>query len=129
MRRGDFAWECGDNKNTCFPPIKVVAQYVEKMQQALLETRGLVVTRVLMTSDESEQWYWDEVVARGWHYVDHKREQTVEKLGRWYPSFIDGIHQSMGVGFIGTEGSTMSLVALRRTVDWNHGMGVMVGCV
>lgn len=39
-----------------------------------------------------------------------------------YPALIDAVVQSMGVGFVGTARSTMSLVARRRVEDWNGGV-------
>ena len=40
--------------------------------------------------------------------------------------FVDAVIQSGGVGFLGTRGSTMSLLAMRRTVDWQGGLGKLV---
>jgi hypothetical protein len=45
---------------------------------------------------------------------------------RRYPVLIDAVVQSSGAGFVGTAGSTMSLVALRRTEEWTGGVGIMV---
>ena len=39
---------------------------------------------------------------------------------------IDASIQSMATGLVGTFGSTMSLVAIRRVQDWNNGLGIMV---
>jgi hypothetical protein len=38
-----------------------------------------------------------------------------------YPVFIDAIIQSNGAGFVGTRGSTMSLLASRRVQSWHDG--------
>jgi hypothetical protein len=39
-----------------------------------------------------------------------------------YPIFIDAIIQSNGDGFIGTDRSTMSLLARRRVESWRNGV-------
>lgn len=38
-----------------------------------------------------------------------------------YPLLIDAVIQSMGHGFIGTDRSTMSMVAGRRVESWQNG--------
>jgi hypothetical protein len=38
-----------------------------------------------------------------------------------HPVFIDAIIQSNGAGFVGTRGSTMSNLALRRVQSWHNG--------
>lgn len=35
--------------------------------------------------------------------------------------FLDAIVQSLGAGFVGTDRSTMSLIAERRVRDWYNG--------
>lgn len=35
---------------------------------------------------------------------------------------MDAAAQSLGAGFVGTRGSTMSLMAARRVVDWSGGV-------
>lgn len=128
VRHGDFGGYCQGNKDTCYAPISVLAQNVDTIRNRLQTERGVTLQpeHVLVTSDEKDPNWWAEITQRGWSYVDHTGEQTVKKLGRWYPTVIDGIIQSMGTGFVGNQGSTMSLVALRRVVDWNDGIGVMV---
>ncbi|KAG8906710.1 hypothetical protein FRB99_006308 [Tulasnella sp. 403] len=128
LRRGDFAEYCGNDKETCFPPMSALADAVEEVRQTLRTRRGIEIGKndVVLTSDEKDPMWWASVAELGWKFADHEKEKTVETYGRWYPPFIDAIHQSMGTGFVGTEGSTMSLVALRRVVDWNGGMGKMV---
>ncbi|KIO28492.1 hypothetical protein M407DRAFT_22382 [Tulasnella calospora MUT 4182] len=130
IRHGDFRDYCGDApKEHCMAPVSVIAEAVDEVRASLKSRLGISVssTEVLVTSDEQDPAWWAQIDERGWAHIDHKAEQTVEKLGRWYPTFIDGMHQSMGIGFVGTEGSTMSLLALKRVMDWNGGLGVMVG--
>ena len=40
---------------------------------------------VIMTSDERDPEWWDEVRSLGWLYIDHgpDGEDTSNKLGRW----------------------------------------------
>ena len=46
----------------------------------------------------------------------------VERVLFRYPVFIDAAAQSLGVGFVGTRGSTMSLMAGRRVMSWSGGV-------
>ena len=56
-----------------------------EVQQEIVDRHGVYIpmTRVIMTSDESDQEWWDEVTALGWVRMDHEKEQTVERYGRW----------------------------------------------
>lgn len=38
-----------------------------------------------------------------------------------YPVLIDAVIQSSGVGFVGTDRSTMSILARRRVQSWQDG--------
>lgn len=60
------------------------------MQDELYERKGIRIpmTRVIMTSDESNQTWWDEVTALGWVRMDHDEQRTVERYGRWYVPFV-----------------------------------------
>jgi len=80
----------------------------------------LVVNHVIMTSDEKNATWWEDVVAQGWFQVDHSK--TVEIYGAWYPVLIDAAIQSGGVGFVGTDRSTMSILARRRVQSWQDGV-------
>ncbi|KAG8893832.1 hypothetical protein FRC01_013329 [Tulasnella sp. 417] len=130
IRHGDFKVYCGDTpKEHCMAPVSALANAVDDVRASLKSQLGISVSSsdVLVTSDEEDPAWWAEIDKLGWAHIDHKAERTVEKHSRWYPTFIDAMHQSMGIGFVGTEGSTMSLVALKRVIDWNGGLGVMVG--
>ena len=48
-------------------------------------------------------------------------ESMVNKIFR-YPVLIDAVIQSSGIGMIGMEQSTMSLLAGRRVKDWHNGV-------
>lgn len=103
-----------------------------------------------MTSDESDEAWWNEVAAYGWKRLDHAAEGTVERFTRWYfslplshipkihahicislvlcrhPLIIDSIVQSKGLGFVGTDRSTFSVLSRRRVLDWHDGAVRMV---
>ena len=109
-----------------------------------------------MTSDESDQTWWDEVTALGWVRMDHDEQRTVERYGRWYvpicycsvtstcmrrmimrsrshitlpsrfPVILDAAIQSSGQGFVGTDRSTFSILSRRRVLDWQDGAARMV---
>ncbi|KIM70241.1 hypothetical protein SCLCIDRAFT_102054 [Scleroderma citrinum Foug A] len=122
VRHGDFRSYCNSiPEDQCFASISVIARRVEEVQQELLDRKGIHVTRVIMTSDERDPNWWAEIAKLGWTWVDYAAERTVEKHGKWYPLLLDAIIQSRGAGFVGTEYSTMTTVALRRVQDWSQG--------
>ncbi|KAF8528126.1 hypothetical protein BU17DRAFT_81363 [Hysterangium stoloniferum] len=126
IRHGDFGASCGDNPDECFRPLSDYEGHVTEIM-ASLKLKGITLPshHVLVTSDERRPAWWAQVAALGWRYTDHVREKTEDRYGKWYPSLIDAVAQSMGVGFVGTDHSTMSMVAMRRVKDWNGGEGVM----
>jgi len=77
------------------------------------------VNHVVVTSDERNATWWREVAQLGWFAPDHS--ETKEKYGEWYPVLIDAVIQSQGVGFVGTDRSTMSIIAARRVESWQKG--------
>lgn len=125
IRRGDFANVCKINLNEddlskCFAPLSSIARRVEEVKDELREKKGIIVDNVIMTSDEKDEEWWEDVKKLGWKRIDHS--QTDEKHGRWYPIFIDAAIQSGGMGFVGTDGSTMSVLARRRVESWRDGV-------
>ncbi|KAG8876594.1 hypothetical protein FRB98_007238 [Tulasnella sp. 332] len=77
---------------------------------------------IIVTSDEKNQtWYTSDVAGMGWYYVDHHKEDTANKLGKWWPALIDAAVLSRARGMVGVRRSTMSLVAALRVRDWNNG--------
>ena len=70
--------------------------------------------------------FWAEVRANGWVYFNHTEERTQEKFGEWFVPMIDTVSHSLAAGFVGTGGSTFSLVSARRVEDWNHGPTILV---
>ncbi|KIY47379.1 hypothetical protein FISHEDRAFT_45371 [Fistulina hepatica ATCC 64428] len=120
VRHLDFASYCNDLPlDQCFASLPVIARRVQEVKDELLAERGIVVEHVIMTSDEKNATWWEDVRTMGWATVDHS--QTVELYGGWYPVFIDAVIQSSGVGFVGTARSTMSLMAQRRVESWAEG--------
>ncbi|KAF6766677.1 hypothetical protein DFP72DRAFT_1162239 [Ephemerocybe angulata] len=122
---GDFANWCGDVPITdCFAPLSVIARRIQEVKDELLDRMGIVVENVIMTSDERNETWWDGVRSEGWFQVDHT--ETVERYGAWYPVLIDAGIQSGGVGFVGTDRSTMSIMARRRVESWHNGVVRMI---
>lgn len=80
----------------------------------------------MVRPDETDPAFWKRVTDKGWNFIDHDAEQTLEKYGEWYAPLIDVVAQSLGAGFVGTDGSTVSLVSGRRVQDWNQGVTRMV---
>ncbi|KAF5323560.1 hypothetical protein D9611_005638 [Ephemerocybe angulata] len=125
IRHGDFANWCGDVPITdCFAPLPVIARRVQEVKDELLDRMGIVVENVIMTSDERNETWWEGVRSEGWFQVDHT--ETVERYGAWYPVLIDAGIQSGGVGFVGTDRSTMSIMARRRVESWHNGVVRMI---
>ena len=93
---------------------------------------------VIMTSDERDEAWWDLVTAQGWYRLDHSA--TSAQYGTWfvlpfpsflfraslaavrYPVIIDAVVQSKGMGFVGNDLSTFSMLARRRVEDWQRGV-------
>ncbi|ESK90926.1 hypothetical protein Moror_16427 [Moniliophthora roreri MCA 2997] len=125
VRHNDFQdWCFGVPLYDCFAKIPAIARRVQEVKDEIRSKLGIVVNHVVMTSDERNQTWWQEVAEQGWFWPDHS--QTKEKYGDWYPPLIDAAIQSRGVGFVGTDRSTMSLVAKRRVENWYNGVTRMV---
>jgi hypothetical protein len=62
---------------------------------------------------ENPRWLASFVVVflASWLMVHHR-----------YPVFIDAVIQSSGQGFVGTDRSTMSIMARRRVETWHDGV-------
>ena len=81
MRHGDFRVYCGVDPTGCFPSIAVIARRVDEVKEEIQRRKGITVNHVIMTSDEKNATWWDDVRARGWYSIDHSK--TVETLGVW----------------------------------------------
>ncbi|KAH8835542.1 hypothetical protein DL96DRAFT_1666280 [Flagelloscypha sp. PMI_526] len=124
-RRDDFDSYCnGQPLEECFAPLSAIARRVQEVKDELMEKHGLAVEHVIMTSDERDEAWWKDVATFGWHRIDHSI--TAAEHGPWYPVLIDAVIQSLASGLVGTDGSTMSLIAARRVADWQHGVTRMV---
>ncbi|KAG8925141.1 hypothetical protein FRC01_010624 [Tulasnella sp. 417] len=127
IRRTDFKnWCKGAAIKDCFAPLSAYGERVKQVQEELRQQYGSTsprgrVTEVLVSSDEDDLEFWKDVRGLGWKYVDYEAMETVNKHGLWYPSLLDTVIHSRAAGFVGTEKSTMSLVAARRVNDWHGG--------
>ncbi|KAH6909017.1 hypothetical protein BKA70DRAFT_1371714 [Coprinopsis sp. MPI-PUGE-AT-0042] len=81
-------------RNTASPLDRCYIPIVN-VKKELLDKKGMVVDQVIMTSDEEDP--------------------------NWYPVFIDAVVQSGGMGLVGTDKSTMSIIAQRRVEAWLDG--------
>ncbi|CAE6363592.1 unnamed protein product [Rhizoctonia solani] len=131
IRRSDFEGGCGKDvgKEQCFAPVAAYERRVQEVQARLkARTNGADVQEILVTSDERNSTWWEQVSALGpeWRWIDHATEQTSERYGKWFPLLLDTVFQSMGKGFVGTDQSTMSELARVRVEDWNDGESEMV---
>ena len=79
------------------------------------------MSHVIITSDESDPAWWDEVKAMGWKTIDHVGLGTEEAFGKWYPVILDAAIQSNALGFVGTDRSTYSILSRRRVETWHDG--------
>ncbi|KAJ6621218.1 hypothetical protein B0H10DRAFT_1790422 [Mycena sp. CBHHK59/15] len=120
VRHYDFeVWCNGLPVQECFAPLPVIARRVREVQAEIQERIGMAVRHVIVTSDERNSTWWHEVAELGWFTPDHSR--TKETYGEWYPVLIDAVIQSQGVGFVGTDRSTMSIIAGKRVGSWQGG--------
>ncbi|KAI0690908.1 hypothetical protein BC835DRAFT_157933 [Cytidiella melzeri] len=130
VRHGDFGNWCWDAElpEDCFAPLSVIARRVREVRTELFLQKGIDVpmSRVIMTSDETDETWWDAVAALGWARVDHEKMHTENKFGKWYPIILDAIIQSNSIGFVGTDRSTFSMLSKRRVVEWHGGVAQMV---
>ncbi|KAI0785042.1 hypothetical protein C8Q75DRAFT_723287 [Abortiporus biennis] len=132
VRHGDFGnwcWEAEDPRD-CFAPLSVIARRVQEVQDEIRRKKGIVIpmNRVIVTSDEKDENWWNAVSLLGWARMDHSALQTVENYGLWYvfPVVLDAAIQSNGLGFVGTDRSTFSVLSKRRVQDWHNGATRMV---
>ncbi|KAJ7738979.1 hypothetical protein B0H16DRAFT_1729655 [Mycena metata] len=126
VRRRDFAIWCridGIPLSKCFPPISAYERQVNTIQAQIFENKGVSVDHVIVTSDERDPRWWEGALELGWVRPDHSR--TVEIHGPWYAIFIDAVIQGNAEGFVGTDTSTVSILARRRVVS-RGGVGEMV---
>ncbi|KZV69025.1 hypothetical protein PENSPDRAFT_609280 [Peniophora sp. CONT] len=124
-RRGDFFDYCdqaGLPRESCYPTMDEYRFAIDRLRSAIEDKLGVSPSHVIMLSDERDPAWWAEIRAQGWYVPDHEGAGTLEKYGWWYPVLLDAVIQSSGVGLLGTPGSTFSLVAGRRVMDWQGGV-------
>ncbi|KAJ7053007.1 hypothetical protein C8F01DRAFT_1261182 [Mycena amicta] len=124
IRRGDFSSWCSmDSKEECYAPLSAYERRVREVRAQLLEDTGVSIDRVIVTSDETDEQWWADVAKLGWLRPDHTK--TTEGDGAWYPIFVDAAIQGAAYGFVGTETSSVSILA-RRRVSGRGGVAEMV---
>ncbi|KAK7031517.1 hypothetical protein R3P38DRAFT_2924116 [Favolaschia claudopus] len=122
-RRTDFnIWCDGVPESECYIELSAIVRRVEEVKAEIWAKKRILVTRVIITSDESNPSWWDEVRKLGWCWPDHSEAKTAEIYGPWHPMLIDAVIQSSAVGFVGTDRSTVSALSGRRVESWNHGV-------
>ena len=85
VRRADFAVWCNDvPPEECLAPLSAYIRRVEQLKSQLAD-RGIgPIDHVLVSSDERDPVFWEQVRELGWSAIDHEKEQTEEKYGKWY---------------------------------------------
>ncbi|KAJ4485803.1 hypothetical protein J3R30DRAFT_1408509 [Lentinula aciculospora] len=124
VRHSDFGYQCKVPLEECFASIPVIARRVREVQDQVMEEKGIAVNHIIMTSDEKDEAWWQQVADQNWRTPDHSG--TKELYSHWHPVLIDAAIQSGGVGFVGTWGSTMSIMAKRRVESWQGGITRLV---
>jgi hypothetical protein len=82
-RHSDFGEYCGDlPKDQCFASPAIIGRRIEEVRQELRERKNMEVQHVVMTSDERNATWWEDIKKQGWLMIDHS--QTVELYGHWY---------------------------------------------
>jgi hypothetical protein len=87
-RRDDFQNWCGEfTKEECFASLSVIGRRVDEVKAEVLQQKGVAVNHVIITSDERDDAWWDQVVELGWRTPDHAGLKTEERYGVWYGTF------------------------------------------
>ena len=58
--------------------------------------------------------------------IHHAADDRTNLLRFRYPVILDAAIQSAGMGFVGTDRSTFSVLSRRRVLDWQDGAARMV---
>ncbi|KAJ7512366.1 hypothetical protein B0H11DRAFT_2151873 [Mycena galericulata] len=91
--------------------LSAIVRHVDEVKAELLTRKEVQVDRVIITSDEEDSGWWDEVRQLGWSRPDHS--QTIERYGPCQCG-------------IRTDRSTFSILSLRRVRSWHDGATRMV---
>ncbi|CAK5280278.1 unnamed protein product [Mycena citricolor] len=125
VRHADFeSWCNGIPVKQCFASLAAINRQVQQIRAEMLRLSGVRIHHVVMTSDEKDAIWWHDVAELGWLRIDHSR--TAHIYGEWYPVLIDAVIQSKGAAFVGTDRSSMSVLAGRRVEDWQNGLSALV---
>lgn len=87
--------------NDCFAPLDAYAARVQEIQQELQPTLGPgILLKVVVSGDEQDPMWWEEIRKRGWLFVDHgeKGENTAANHGAWWVT-ISSRHHSVVADF------------------------------
>lgn len=81
-RHSDFGEYCGDlPQDQCFASPAIIGRRIEEVRQELRERKNMEVQHIVMTSDERNATWWEDIKKQGWLIIDHS--QTVELYGHW----------------------------------------------
>jgi len=86
VRRRAFADWCDGRLEDCFAPLKAFAVRVHEIQAELQpKLKNEHPLKVVVTSDERDPAWWEEVRQRGWLFVNHgpDGENTERRYGSW----------------------------------------------
>ncbi|KAL7410991.1 hypothetical protein BDY24DRAFT_398276 [Mrakia frigida] len=133
IRHGDFlSFQCNPDPTKPCWSIPQFQRSLTLLQADLVAAGREKVTDVLVMTDETNEEFLAEIEALGWKIPKDGKggaggEALKEELGGWYDTLLDTVLLSQGAHIIGTSGSTMSVLSLRRVLDWNNGFGRLVG--
>lgn len=149
-RHGDFVQQCsargGVPGHGCAPDLATFERLIEEVEREL-HARGVGVKAglayripVIVTSDETNEEWWSEVARYGWRRVkfppalelgpdgEQKEGTSKEKYYQalWDRTVVEIAVQGFAAGFVGTQESTMSMIAKRRVEHWQGGVTRLV---
>lgn len=127
IRHGDFLeFACSGEGESCY----TVKQYLRAVKD-IQSTLPSPIDNVLVLTDEKDPAFRAEAHALGWKFADDGKkgaggEEIKARLKGWYETLTDIVLMATGSHFVGTHGSTMSVLALRRVEDWHGGQSRLV---
>ncbi|CAD6590721.1 MAG: hypothetical protein TREMPRED_005867, partial [Tremellales sp. Tagirdzhanova-0007] len=129
VRRTDLMWGCkndaGEIDLDCLSPALYGAR-AREVKELLLGAGVDIGEHIVVTTDETDPVYRAALLAEGMTLIDHGICETADIYGPWWPTILDAVFLAGAAGFVGTEGSTMSEIAIRRVEDWNGGVTAQV---
>ena len=83
IRHGDFRNLCGAaaNVDECFAPLSAFDRRVRELQDELEARTGVRPERVVMTGDEKDEGWWEDVAERWWYRLDYALEKGEKGIG------------------------------------------------